>query len=81
MNIKLILSNKINQDVSDKLEKMDINCENSNKKDINKEKQDKKDQFEKDLILAEREYYALFESVNKRRANYLEQEFKKKNKE
>ena len=63
---------------------MNNNYENSNKNDtklIDKEKQDKKDQLEKDLILAEREYDALFEIINKRRANYLEQELKKKIKE
>jgi chromosome condensin MukBEF ATPase and DNA-binding subunit MukB len=63
---------------------MDIKSENTNKnditKDINKEKQDKKDQLEKDLILAEKEYDALFKNINKRRADYLEQELKKKNK-
>lgn len=81
MNIKLILSNNINQDISDKLDKMDIKCENPDKEIIDKEKQDKKDQLEKDLILAEQEYDTLFENINKRRAMYLEQELKKKNKQ
>jgi hypothetical protein len=44
------------------------------------DKQDKKDQLDKELILAEQEYDALFETINKRRADYLEQELKKKNK-
>lgn len=50
---------------------------NSNNK---QDKQDKKDQLDKELILAEQEYDTLFETINKRRANYLEQE-SKKNKE
>jgi hypothetical protein len=53
----------------------------NNKKINSNDKQDKKDQLDKELILAEQEYDALFETINKRRADYLEQEFKKKNKE
>lgn len=62
---------------------MDTNSEKTNKKDDSADniKQDKKDQLEKDLILAENEYDALFENINKRRADYLEQEFKKRKKE
>lgn len=52
-----------------------------NKEKNSNDKQDKKDQLDKELILAEQEYDALFESINKRRADYLEQEFKKKKKE
>lgn len=51
------------------------------KKVCDKEKQQKKEQLESELIIAEKEYDQLFNTINKRRAAYLEQESKKKNKQ
>lgn len=50
---------------------MDKNTDNKYEKEV------KKEQLEKDLISAEKEYDQLFESINKRRAEYLAHESKK----